>query len=122
MSRELPEHPAEGIDAFLSTHRNELKIMRVGYQLFVKRTATTFRGFEWNDAEGKVLESAVATGGAVWTGRVQDHRPPVMARFQSAQTKGFQMARAALQRAAHRCIETCKSGPAGTLYIVSTLI
>ena len=59
--RESPEQPGEGIDAFLSTHRHELEVMRMSYQVFVRRTAEAFRGFEWNDAGEDALRSAVAT-------------------------------------------------------------
>lgn len=68
--RDSPEHPAEGIDAFLSTHRHELEVMRTSYQVFVRRTVEAFRGFEWGDAGEDVLQSAVATGGMVWRGRM----------------------------------------------------
>jgi predicted O-methyltransferase YrrM len=68
--RRSPEHPAEGIDAFLSVHRHELEIVHVGYQLCMRRTTPAFCGFEWMDATEDALQGAVAPDGAVWRGRM----------------------------------------------------
>ena len=41
------QHPAEGIDAFVSAHRHQLEVLHVARQLAVRRTAPAFVGFEW---------------------------------------------------------------------------
>ena len=45
--RHSGKHPAEGIDAFVHAHREELDVLHVGYQLTVRRTVPALRGFEW---------------------------------------------------------------------------
>lgn len=69
-ARTSPEHPAEGIDAFVSAHREDLQIVHCGYQLAVQRTAPAFCGFEWRDATEERLSALTAEGGAMWRGRM----------------------------------------------------
>lgn len=68
--RTSPQHPAEGIDAFVSVHREELEIVHCGYQLAVRRIVPAFCGFEWRGAPNQRLNALTAEGGAMWRGRM----------------------------------------------------
>ena len=64
-----PQHPSEGIDAFVHTHRHELKVLHRGYQIIVQKTTPTFIGFVWSEDDEEAVSQSMQPNGAMWRGR-----------------------------------------------------